>query len=96
MYITILWKITFIHMIQNNKVTIQNLNAHYRLCLHLISPFDFFPWIPRSFFTFVMIIKKHDYLIIGDNQRPLKLQLVTQMTDKFLRTLSLIGSAEDR
>ena len=27
--------------------------GHYRLCLHLISPFDFFPWIPQSFFTFV-------------------------------------------
>ena len=43
-----------------------------------------------------MIIKKHDYLIIGDNRRPLKLQSETQVTDKFLRTLSLIGSAEDR
>ena len=43
-----------------------------------------------------MIIKKHDHSMVGDGRRPLKLQSVTQVTDKFLRTLSLIGSAEDR
>ena len=43
-----------------------------------------------------MIIKRHDHLMVGDGQRPFQLQSVTQVTDKFLRTLSLIGSAEDR
>ena len=32
-----------------------------------------------------MIIKKHDYLIIRDNPRPLKPQSVTHMTDKILK-----------
>ena len=43
-----------------------------------------------------MIIKKHDHSMVGDGRRPFQLQSVTQVTDKFLRTLSLIGSAEDR
>ena len=34
---------------------------HYRLCLHFISPFDFFPGFPWSFSTFVSWLFTYDH-----------------------------------